>query len=331
MGVMAQIATCRHEDLPPVTDRAIGMPVQKSPGILLNTHTRPILNESAIHRFRQQGSLMRIQAFLNVGDLEDFQHSILKGLNCIHLRRLAYNAMVIRLSKGQDAIALFLDLSNAFGQLDRALLGAQARHDTMLQWAYQQAMKLYGSLEVYLQTEEGMTPPYPVEGGAIQGGGMDPFWYVWNTKLLANAIRQQTEGISLSMWDGPLTLQAQAVVDDTTIWATDIPKLQRDATKVVDSIDKLNGKCNPNKFDLLHIRSREGKLEGVRSHITLGEESIQSAGTTTYVRCLGGNLNPTYGGLKDVKDLRKRAKQITVALAAHCPSLAIIMMVVEGL
>jgi hypothetical protein len=127
--------------------------------------------------------------------------------------------MVIKLSAGQDAITLFLDLSNAFGQLDRALLGAQARHDAILQWAYQQTMHLYDTLEVYLQTEEGLTPPYPVEGGAIHGGGMDPFWYVWNTKILINAVQQQTEGISLNMWDGPITLQAQAVVDDPTIWA----------------------------------------------------------------------------------------------------------------
>ena len=61
---------------------------------------------------------------------------------------------------------------------------------------------LYG----YVLTAVGLSMAYSITGELVQGGGMDPYFHIWNSLFLAG-LGVGDGGIGLQLWDvcGPPT------------------------------------------------------------------------------------------------------------------------------
>ena len=127
------------ESLPDECTRVLHLPFEKKAGIILNKHTRPIMLGSAIPRSSQKLSLMRCQKYNVPEDLHMVQHAMLKGLNCLHLRRLAYTSVFVQLRRCGEILLMFLDLSNGYGQTDRDLVRKPVDQGSNLKWAWKAA------------------------------------------------------------------------------------------------------------------------------------------------------------------------------------------------
>ena len=108
--------------LPEECLRVLHLPYEKAPGIVLNKHTRSIMLGSALPRQGQKLLLMRSQKYNTPEDVHMLQHAILKGLSCMHLRRLTYSSIFEQLRAKGEILLMFLDLSNGYGQTDRDLV-----------------------------------------------------------------------------------------------------------------------------------------------------------------------------------------------------------------
>ena len=150
-----------------------------------------------------------------------------------------------------DIAILLLDQSNAYGQCDIQALKIQADCDPALRWALAQSVDLYSRLRPQVVTTMGLSSPYIIGGGLIQGGGMDPFWYVFYTVMLFMGLVGFLKGVCLCTGEKDFRITIQAVVDDTIIFSNDIKQLRNDIPKIMTQIKTLNGKCNPLKLNLL--------------------------------------------------------------------------------
>ena len=253
--------------LPYEVFQALHLPYRKCPGLILNTCSRPIIVTSGCLRLAQKFLFMRLQRLLSPEDLGLFQHAALPGLSCVQLRRIQYNTVVLRVQNGQDILLLFLDLSNGYGQTDRILLGQQVYWTAYLRAAYKQQMVQHRRLQVFIQTALGLAQAYRILRGVVQGGGMDPFFYVWNSLLLWRGINERCRGVLLTLlWGAQVAIKVQATVDDTTLWATSPAELQRAVEQVMPILKAMNAAVNPDKFGLLHLSGAQGQTQPLFSN-----------------------------------------------------------------
>ena len=80
-----------------------------------------------------------------------------------------------------------------------------------------QSLALYSMIQICVSTAYGMTDPYSLGGGLIQGGGMDPFWYVLYTVLMYQRLCRSAPGVPLRCTGRIEQVCAQATVDDTIL------------------------------------------------------------------------------------------------------------------
>ena len=213
LAVMAQLLASDMRSLPAVMFIALHLPLRKKPGLEFNACLSQIVVTSAGLRVSQKATLMRLQRIVSPENLGNFQHAALPGLACTQLRRYMYTAMMIRLRQGHDIAVLFLDLSNGYGQTDRGLLKEQVQWTPELHRPLEQQMQQYQRLKVHVQTAAGRSAAYPVTSGVIQGGGMDPYFYVWNSKILKAGIDRSSAGKQLRLPDGrQICIRAGVVV-----------------------------------------------------------------------------------------------------------------------
>ena len=273
---------------------------------------------------------MREQQFLAPEHLNHFQHSLIKGLNCNHLRRLTYDQMIHQLQQETGRVCvLFLDLSNGYGQTHRDLVTLQVAMAGNLKWAWNMQHGLYERLAVYVVTAIGLSLAYKVKGGVVQGGGMDPFFYIWNS-LLLHAVYTHLVGVPLQLWQDTEELSLQAVVDDTTLWALSPPTMQRNVNVLVATLQWLNARCNPDKFGFLSFQQEKGVISHAPSTLHVEGSAVPSAPPSKYVKILGGNANILHGAQGDLVKLRKQARFVTVKLRQHPPSLSLLNAIVQG-
>ena len=183
--------------LPAESLRVLHLPYEKSPGVVLNKHTRPIMLGSATPRQSQKLSLMRSPRYNTLEDVDMLQHAILKGLSCEHLRRLTHTSVFEQLRREGEILLMFLDLSNGCGQTDRELCGSPRVQPTVGLVAAKHPVCTHDSVCTHCRNSVFLAGP-----GTGQGG------------------------ISLRLWDTTVQLYVQCVVDDATIWGT-TPKGRR--------------------------------------------------------------------------------------------------------
>ena len=257
------------------------------------------------------------------------QHAILKGLNCQHLRRLTYTSIFTQLRDTEEILLMFLDLSNGYGQTDRELVTKQVTQGGNLQWAWRQQSQLYAHITAYVVTAMGLSMAYSVTGGLVQGGGMDPYFYIWNSLFLAGPGIGEG-GISLRLWESMARLHIQCVVDDTTLWGATTQGLQHSVNRTIVVLKAMNVACNPDKFGLIHYAYHNHKITPQASTIQVEGTTVHAAKRTKYIKFLGGNANVLTAAGEDIQGIRKHARHITAQACRHVPSLAILKALVAG-
>ena len=173
--------------------------MSKYEGVEINRNNGPLIITLQMHKGRQQGQLRRVQNRVGTEDMLHFQHCVLPGLGCVQFKRLLYNSILSRVQAGKKVVLLMLDLSNGYGQADREILRWQGDKKLSLRWAIEQPLKLYELLEIYIHTPDRVTQPYSIPSGFVQGGGMDPFFYVWLSQLLLGALMRETIGAEVPL------------------------------------------------------------------------------------------------------------------------------------
>ena len=282
-------------------------------------------------RVSQKATLMRLQRIVSPENLGNFQHAALPGLACAQLRRYMYTAMMIRLRQGHDIAVLFLDLSNGYGQTDRGLLKEQVQWTPELHRPLEQQMQQYQRLKVHVQTAAGRSAAYPVTSGVIQGGGMDPYFYEWNSKILKAGIDRSSAGTQMRLPDGrQICIRAQAVVDDTSLWGDALAQLQGEIENVMNVLRAMNAQCNPDKFGFLHLSGKRGAVKLCESSLQVGKHAVKAAGKSEYVKVLGANANPFSSSKADIVEVRNLSWHVKDRLQSHTPALPVLLTIIEG-
>ena len=331
LTVMAQLLASDMCSLPAIMFIALHLPLRKKPGLEFNACLRQIVVTSAGLRVSQKATLMRLQRVVSPENLGNFQHAALPGLACTQLRRYMYTAMMIRLRQGHDIAVLFLNLSNGYGQTDRGLLKEQVQWTPELHRPLEQQMQQYRRLKVHVQTAAGRSAAYPVTSGVIQGGGMDPYFYVWNSKIVKAGIDRSSARTQLQLPDGrQICIRAQAVVDDTSLWGDAPAQLQGEIENVMNVLRAMNAQCNPDKFGFLHLSGKRGTVKLCESSLQVGKHTVKAAGKSEYVKVLGANANPFSNSKADIVEVRKFSWHVKDRLHSHTPALPVLLTIIEG-
>ena len=121
------------------------------------------------------------------------------------------------------------------------------------------------------------------------------------------------------------------VVDDTIMLAPTMSAIQSSASQCVAEIQRLNGKCNPDKFDLIHqTPSRRGALhaDGV---VHMDRQVIKSAASRQYVKMVGGNIHLAATVNEDEKEIRNHSRRVMSRLAQHPVALWMLRGILDGM
>ena len=328
---VAHLLVCDLDELPKDILHAPHLPITKCPGVILNKCTRPIIVESGVLRHRQHFQFRRGQLLLTPDVFLKTQFAIIRGLSPSHIRRLIYVLQIQRVRIGQSLCMLKLDQSNAYGQTDLQALRRQADQDPVWSWAIHQSAELYQRLLAFVVTVQGLTTAYAIASGVIQRGGLDPFWYVLYTAMLATAIKQQCPPVTVDTISGPVDMTILCVVDDTIVLAPTMSAIQSSASQCVAEIQRLNGKCNPDKFDLVHqAPSRRGAIraDGV---VHIDGQVINSATGRQYVKMVGGNIHLAATVTEDEKEIRSHGRRVMSRLAQHPVALRMLRGILDGM
>ena len=317
-------------ELPLGSNMSPHLPLAKCPGTVLNVCTRPILVESGVHRCRQKVWLSRIQHLLSSRHFCHFQHAVYKGSSCVGLRRLIYCIILQHRREGRELVLLKTDQSNAYGQTDLDGLAHQGLPDPVLHWALQQSLVLYSLIQIFVTTAYGLTPPYFLGGGLIQGGGMDPFWYVLYTVLVSRALSATAPGVPVRCLDRTEMVSAQATVDDTILLSPSVPQMRSDAEAAIVAIERCNGRCNPDKYGLVHYVPTPCGFDVGRIGLSLRGCAIPSSTRKKYVRLVGGNINVLSPATEDQNEMRAGATGLSRRLKQQIPSIRMLRMLVDG-
>ena len=274
-------------------------------------------------------SLMRCQKYNMPEDLHMIQHAMLKGLSCLHLTRLTYTSVFVQLRRFGEILLMFLDLSNRYGHTDRDLVSKQVAQGSNLQWDWKQQRQLYARTTVYVLTAVGLSMAYSIHVGLVQGGGMDPYFYIWNSMFLAGP-GVGGGGIQIPLWNETIRLHIQCVVDDTTVWAPTQGEMRNTMHSTLGVLHAMNAQCNVDKFGLLHYTYDRHKIHPKHTTLEVEGTKVRAASRAQYVKLLGGDANVLATGAEDMACIRKQARHITAQMCRHVPSLDIIQAILVG-
>ena len=149
--------------------------------------------------------------------------------------------------------------------------------------------------------------------------------------MLATAIKQQCPPVTVDTISGPVDMTILCVVDDTIVLAPTMSAIQSSASQCVAEIQRLNGKCNPDKFDLIHqAPSRRGgiRVEGV---VHIDGQVIKSAASRQYVKMVGGNIHLAATVNEDEKEIRNHGRRVMSRLAQHPVALRMLRGILDGM
>ena len=326
---MRAMLNAPYAELPPETLQAVHTPHKKpgKVGLDFNVISRPVLMETGPLRFKQKGHWGRVGRRIGSATLGHFQFAGVKGGDSNHLRRLVYTVALQHVLRHRQLVILLLDQTNAYGQLHRTGMSSLVESEPLMRWAWQEALYLLQALQVFVVTVYGLSPGYRIAGGAVQGGGMDPIFYIWFTLLLAVWFARSTAGVPIWTGDGVRSQGPQATVDDTVMMASNPETMQTEAEGAMRFGRWLNLRNNADKFGMLHFQPGHRVQY---TEIQVDGEVVRSARRAEYVKLLGGDVNPFSAAHRDTAKMRVTAKQVRRRLMTHTPVVKTLNIVIRG-
>ena len=229
----------------------------------------------------------RILAFRVEGCLQN--HSSRVGFQ--RLNGVAYNIFKLEKTLGdawkrhEELVTLVLDFRKAFDSVSHGVL-----HRTMLKRGFTMIMADYISSTMEMTNMiVSDTPIKPTGPGVKQEDPVSPalFNITLDTALLEN--EDPLQGLST----GPNTKQL-VYVDDTTLFARNLPAMQDRVSRLIKSLERLGPEINPKKCHLLHLGgNKKRRVSYVRSGsiCTVNGTPVPVVGVNGKFKYLGVDFN----------------------------------------
>ena len=317
-------------DLPEEVHKYVHAPITKKPRADINRCTRPILIGSGLQRDRQKLAARRLQWVTTPAQFQNMQQAVYKGATPAQMRRLIYTIQLQHVEEEKTLASLKGDQSNAYGQTDLGGLEMQTENDPILNPAMKQARHQYAQAKAYVVTAKGMSPPYHLGSGLIQGGGMDPYWYVHYTNLLLSDVERKSVGVTVHMATEDIVIKSQLTVDDILHMANGVPVLESEANGMVETMRHINGKPDPDKFGLLvYAKKREGMVVE-KAQVNIQGQSITAVGPKEYFKLVGGNVNILSNPKEDLEELKTGCRRLKQRMSTQPCSIPMMRAILDG-
>ena len=246
------------------------------------------------------------------------------------MRRLIYTIQLQHVEEEKTLASLKGDQSNAYGQTDLGGLEMQTENDPILNPAMKQARHQYAQAKAYVVTANGMSPPYHLTSGLIQGGGMGPYWYVHYTNLLLSEVERKSVGVRVHMATEDIVIKSQLIVDDILHMACGVPVLESEANDMVETMRHINGKPNPDKFGLLvYVKKREGMVVE-KAQVNIQGQIITAVGPKEYFKLVGGNVNILSNPKENLEELKTGCRRLKQRMSAQPCSIPMMRAILDG-
>ena len=227
---------------------------------------------------------------------------------------------------------MFLDLVGAYDEISRGLLAAVASVDSQeIADIVLLLLEQYCASQTLVVTAQGLADPYHQLRGVLQGGGLDPLFYILGINLLRVVVALSRLGMPVAMKSADEPLGTVGYVDDTSGPAIDDEGLQFLAYRIRAVIDLLWQRNHSGKMKRLSLDVKGTSVTCVRSAVTWGSDSVEFVKKEAYVKFLGGNANPV-GAVAKVRRIIKAACRLVTGRLRNWPtSLQVAHAILAGL
>ena len=161
----------------------------KSVGFDINVNSRPIKLMSAAYRLQAKLLSATMQMGTTPAHSCGRHFARYRGSSVHGLRRLVHLCMHQSLARFCSARVMFLDLVGAYNEISRGVLAAAASADSQeIADIVLPLLEQYSAFHTSVVTAQGLADPYHQLGRVLQGGGLDPLFYILGINVLHVAV-----------------------------------------------------------------------------------------------------------------------------------------------
>ena len=240
---VSQILRLPFDQWPVEVFCALHLTLKKSAGDNVNANTRPIKLLSALFRIHAKLYAPLIQLATAPSESGCRQYAGFKGSSAHALRRMLHTLITHSLAVRGNVATMFLDFSSAFDEINKQAIPRVAGMYPFLSGIVHEMVHHYMSFRQYVVSALGLSESYrPVEG-VLQGGGLDPLFYILAVNLVHLAMRQLGVGVPVCVPPSVETIASLGCVDDTVGFSS-IDNRQRVANHLRIIIDCVRQRNN---------------------------------------------------------------------------------------
>ena len=229
-----------------------------------------------------------------------------------------------------DVTAMFLDFSGAFDEINRQAILRVADMYPFLRGVVHEVVHHYMSFRQYVVSALGLSKSYSQVEGVLQGGGLDPLFYILAVNLIHLAMRQLGVGVPVCVPPSVEMIASLGYVDDTVGFSS-IDDRRRVADHLRVIIDWAGQRNNSSKMNVQVLQVKQGSVCSVNKSVVWDDKPVWSTSRHQHIKFLGGNTN-ILGGFPTIKKVITRWSRTVISRLRGWPvSVGVAHTVIEGL
>ena len=327
---MTQILRLPFDQWPLEVFSALHLTLKKSAGDNVNVNTRPIKLLSALFRIQAKLYAPLIQLATAPSESGCRQYAGFKGSSAHALRRMLHTVITQSLAVRGEVTTMFLDFSGAFDEINRQAILRVADMYPFLCGVVHEVVHHYMSFRQYVVSALGLSESYCQVEGVLQGGGLDPLFYILAVNLIHLAMRQLGVGVPVCVPPSVEMIASLGYVDDTVGFSS-IDDRQRVADHLRVIIDCVGQRNNSSKMNVQVLQVKQGSVCSVSKSVVWDDKPVWSTSRHQHIKFLGGNAN-ILGGFPTIKKVITRWSRTVISRLRGWPvSVGVAHTVIEGL
>ena len=325
---LQQVFNVPVHELPPAALRVLHLLLNKAKGDNINQHTRPIKVMSAHIRMLTKILNNKLQKLLPPQVWQYAQHTGYKGASSTHMRRLVYTMVLQCIRRYGGCAVVLLAIAQAYDDVIRqALIKMTKPLGAEVLQVVEEFVKAYDVMRVHVVTAYGLSHWYRQVEGVVQGGGLDPLFYILYVQGMHSELRRKGLGVPMQGATGAYQMPSMGLMDDTVLMHSTMQGLQQLMDVTLGVLRLLGHRCNTKKFALLKYAANRALQAG---HARWGAAELKAKLQHQYVRLLGGNINIEGGHQCAHNELKNTCKRLKGSLYKPQPSHPVAQQVVRG-
>ena len=169
----------------------------------------------------------------------------------------------------------------------------------------------YMSFSQYVVFALGLSESCCQVEGVLQGGGLDPLFYILAVYLIHLAMRQLGVGVPVCVAPSVEMIASLGYVDDTVGFSS-IEDRQQVADHLRVIIDCVGLRNNSSKMHIQVLQVKQGSVCSVSRSIVWDDEAVWSTSRHQHIKFLGENTN-ILGGFPTIKKVISRWSQTVIS------------------